>query len=275
MPYVKGVGYVPVGRAGRPETTTDECIAALRRLASEIGRTPKTVDVNECLYTPSYPTYLRIFGSFPEAQRAAGLATTVRAGNLSPSEKTFLDSRQMAMVSLFKDGATMDQIGKVYGVTRERVRQVIRVSGFKENPRRVDPLRIIKSARKAFTLWQVCSETGYSAEIVTECLTHLGHLVALNRLWEWRKKRRIHAGRKYSDFELLRRLRALAAELGHTPGIVDINSAPEFPRHTVYTMRFGSIAKAQRLAGLIPNRTGKPASRLPVDLQDRRIAKLT
>ncbi len=273
MPYVRGVGYMPSGRAGRPETTKTECIDALKRLASELGRTPKTVDVQACPYAPSYPTYLRLFGSFPEAQRSAGFAPTARATGVSPSQQVFLDSRKAAMVVLFKDGATMDQIGHVYGVTRERVRQVIRVAGFKENPRRVDPLRIINSARKAFSLWQVCSESGYSAETVTECLTHLGHLPALNRLWEWRKKRRIHGGRKYSDFELLRRLRALAAELGHTPGINHINAAEAFPRHTVYVMRFGSLSKAQRLAGLIPNRTGEDASPLPADLKGSKMAE--
>jgi hypothetical protein len=115
--------------------------------------------------------------------------------------------------------------------------------------------------------------TGYAAETITECLRHLGHLPALTRLWEWRKSKKIHGGRKYSDFELLRRLRTLAAELEHTPGMRDVNEAEDFPTHTVYVLRFGSMTKAQRLAGLIPNRTGKPASQLPANMKLSKIVQ--
>jgi hypothetical protein len=58
--------------------------------------------------------------------------------------------------------------------------------------------------------------------------------------------------RKYTEEQLLGHLRQLAAKLGHTPSQVEIKKAGEY-KISVYMTCFGSIAKAQQLAGLIPN----------------------
>lgn len=269
MPYVKGVGYVPVSRPTE-EAAKAEHLDALRRLASELGHTPTTEELSRCSYAPSYWKYCKLFGSMPEAHRCAGLTPSKRGGDrggVKAEDRDFFDNRRAAMVALFRDGATLEEIATTYRLTRERVRQLIRAAGYADNPSRIDPIRILASARSASSIWEVCQETGKSAELISQCLHELGHLSSLQRLWKWRKRRGKRKNRKYTELDLLTRLRSLAVKVGHTPGMSEINAEPVFPRHTLYVLRFGSITKAQRLAGLKPNRTGKPPSELPLSLK--------
>ncbi len=66
----------------------------------------------------------------------------------------------------------------------------------------------------------------------------------------------------YTRAELLDHLRTLALEYGRTPGVFLINQVPGPCADTYYT-RFGSLCRAQRLAGLIPNRPAFAGSRAP------------
>lgn len=63
--------------------------------------------------------------------------------------------------------------------------------------------------------------------------------------------------RKYSDEFLLGHLKELAKKLGRTPNASDIYKQGDTSSE-VYTKRFGSLSKAQKAAGLIPNKRGGP-----------------
>jgi hypothetical protein len=167
------------------------------------------------------------------------------------------DARRQAMAALYQDGATYEEIGQVYGVTRERVRQLIKVTGKTGRPSRIDPIRVLRAARAANNFGQCVGFLRMDPKKVERCLVETGHWTALNRLWRLRKnKQRDVRGEKY-----LSQLRELARRLGRTPGLTDINAEPKFPRHTTFVRYFGSIAMAQKLAGLEPGKVGVSSKR--------------
>jgi hypothetical protein len=157
-----------------------------------------------------------------------------------------------AMAKLYEDGATLQEIGDAYKLTRERVRQLL-TSRPHARPSRIDPVRIIKAARAARSLTETRAVTGYTAASIKRCLVELQHWAAISRLWKYRAKRHREA---LTNEELLSHLRKLATEIGRTPGIKDLNERPEYPWHMLYVKRFGSIRRAQELAGLRPNKVG-------------------
>jgi hypothetical protein len=59
---------------------------------------------------------------------------------------------------------------------------------------------------------------------------------------------------KYSNKYLLSHLKELAKQLGKTPSYRDIDDA-EIANRNIYAKRFGSLGKAQKAAGLIPNKS--------------------
>jgi predicted metal-dependent hydrolase len=61
--------------------------------------------------------------------------------------------------------------------------------------------------------------------------------------------------RKYSNEFLLDNLKQLAEKLGRTPNATDIKEQGNVCAE-VYTKRFGSLGKAQKAAGLVPNKRG-------------------
>lgn len=161
------------------------------------------------------------------------------------------------MAALYQDGATYEEIGQAYGVTRERVRQLIKATGKKGRPSRIDPIRVLRAARTANSFGQCVGALRMDSKKVERCLVETGHWTALNRLWGLRKsKQRDARGEEY-----LSQLRELAQRLGHTPGLADINAEPKFPRHTTFVRYFGSISRAQKLAGLQPGKVGVPSKR--------------
>jgi hypothetical protein len=179
-----------------------------------------------------------------------------RRKNPSP-KRDRAEVRREAMAALYRDGATLEEIGEASGVTRERVRQLIGATGQKGRPSRVDPIRVLRAARTAKDFAQCVASLRMDPNKVERCLVETGHWPALNRLWALRKRSRKSArGERY-----LSQLRELAKRLGYTPGIVDINAEPGFPRHMTFVKYFGSISKAQALAGLEPGRVGVPTNR--------------
>ena len=51
----------------------EHSVAGLRRLAEELGHTPKALECQRCDYTPSVNTLIRQFGKYNDALLAAGL----------------------------------------------------------------------------------------------------------------------------------------------------------------------------------------------------------
>jgi hypothetical protein len=153
-----------------------------------------------------------------------------------------------------EDGLSFAEIGRAYGVTTERIRAIVRRGG-------VAPEVSASLRRDRFLAPWSCAVCG-KVEM---------------RLWRARERRRCDEcraegrcvyRRKYTDAELLEHLRGLAVRLKRTPGMKDLVAAGG-PAHTSYYERFGSLKKAQELAGLKPNERGVRAHSLPLSYPAR------
>lgn len=67
----------------------EEHLQALKRLGAELGRAPTAREIDACEYTASAATYVRRFGSLPNANDEAGLQ---RAAPEGPTVEEILDA---------------------------------------------------------------------------------------------------------------------------------------------------------------------------------------
>lgn len=171
----------------------------------------------------------------------------------SEERRGYFDSRREAMKTLYRDGATLEEIGAVYGVTRERARQVI--AGTATRGTGLDPIKTINVCRKAQSLSAAVIELGKGGKhaAIRAFLVQTGYWPAMKRLWQWRRHQ---AYQHFTDKQLLAKLVGLAEKLGHTPGMTECNADPDMPSHTTYVRRWGNWAPACAAAGLRPMVSG-------------------
>lgn len=195
------------------------------------------------------PFWRNPFIADPETER------TARRRRSYGNEKTqaFFEARREVMRTLYRDGATLEEIGTLYGVTRERVRQI--VAGAVQRGTGLDAIRVIGVCRKAHCLAEAGEVLGTQTTEIKTLLKATGHWPAMHRLWEWRKIRNSRRG-KISDDELIAMLQRFAAKLGRTPTMHEVNGNPEMPTHTTFVRAFGNWAPACRAAGLTPRALG-------------------
>lgn len=170
----------------------------------------------------------------------------------SENQREYFRSRAEAMRTLYRDGATLEEIGAVYGVTRERARQVI--AGSVKRGTGLDPIKTINVCRKAQSLSAAVKELGGGTHATIRAfLVQTGYWSAMKRLWQWRRHQ---AYKHFTDEQLLAKLVGLAERLGHTPGMLECNADPDMPSHTTYVRRWGNWAPACVAAGLRPMAAG-------------------
>jgi len=147
-----------------------------------------------------------------------------------------------------ENGLSFAAIGGRMGVTRERIRQVVREAGVTvEQSRNIRAAKMLKRKRRRCAR---CGEAFIKKQSVQQyCSPECG----------W--KSTADQKRKYSDADLLAHLRDLGERLGKTPSTLDLNNHTG-PCHRTYYYRFGSLRRAQQLAGLESNESGKPARAL-------------
>lgn len=162
--------------------------------------------------------------------------TVSQRAQARPKTKT---KRNAEMVRLYVDEhMTLEAIGTLFGVTRERVRQIVRRAGIGSDVTATN-FAFRSEANLMDTACETCGKVmrRQPSEVTRFCS---------RRCWG--------RARAMSAEHLLRELRRLALVLDRTPGTLDL-VAPH-PNHTLYYQRFGSLAQAQEIAGLTPNTRG-------------------
>lgn len=166
----------------------------------------------------------------------------------------WLSHRDFEIAILYLAHVPMEDIGHMTGLSRERIRQVLRQSEIpfrhRQGRRPADPLRILRALPDATSWLDLAERSGHTERSVRTCLQALGHF---ERADEQFRNNRPRQG--YQEAELIAHMQTLAEDLGRTPGIQDINDATG-PWHTTYVKYFGSMRGAQRAAGLVPNPRG-------------------
>lgn len=176
------------------------------------------------------------------------------------------------MVELFRDECwTLDEIGTVFGITRERARQIIRKAGYTGQrggaPEREAMIRA--TVGDATSLRDAAQRCRLPRSQLRSWLEERGLYEAARSGWRTRRKKRYLAAARP---RLIAELRALATRLGHVPGTGDIVADANTSSRYLFYRVFGSLQAAQEAAGFVPRVVGPfgwttppPASIPPVD----------
>lgn len=135
-----------------------------------------------------------------------------------------------------RDHMTLSQISAVVGVSRERVRQIVRSQGVTRLESRV----LMQVKRRRY-----CVRCGVPFLPRARTSRFCGVACAAENS-------------RHDDADMIRYMQDLAARLGRTPTKVDLDEAGP-PSVLSYQKHFGSLRAAQAAAGLVPNGRGRPA----------------
>ena len=176
------------------------------------------------------------------------------------------EGRAAAAHAMYDGGATLEEVGRAFGVSRERVRQIFRDHGM--------PVRSVKDTHAL----QRARQSRQRANRITDRFRDLRDVDAVAHELQLPKtlvaevvygaftapKRRkpTRARKKYSDEELIRFLQGASTALGGVltaQGYTDYARAHEtqdgrpWPTHQTHALRFGSWREAVKAAGLAAN----------------------
>ncbi len=191
-----------------------------------------------------------------------------------PHEQRVADARALRATraalwaSLVESGATLTEIGKEVGVSRERVRQILAVEGYPtvSSQRKVDPgdpLVVLRALRdpSCGSLSDLSRLSGYKASRAKQMLQMLDRWDSAQRLWQmrWRASQHEHhlAWRDY----IIRKLQERHQVTGRSPKMEDALDGTLPFGHTMAYRHFGSWNAALTAAGLPINRRGYSSKR--------------
>ena len=180
------------------------------------------------------------------------------------SRAEYRAARAAAWAALVQGGLTLVDIANAVGLTRERVRQILRAEGHSERKNQrgpgtgLDPLAIVGAVRD-----RRCYSPG-SFEGLAKCsfpdgrsvLKELGLWEATERLWRLRQRRLSDNDGTRIRAAIVEALEAFGKREGRVPRIADA-MAGAFPfAHTTAVRYFGLWSKAVTAAGFRARRRG-------------------
>lgn len=174
--------------------------------------------------------------------------------------------RAVAAHAMYESGAALEEVGRAFGITRERVRQIFRDHGL--------PVRSVKDA---YAL-QRARQSREHATRIEHRFRHLRDIDAVARelrlprtlvaeivqdaFTPAERRKATNARKKYSDEELIEFLKAASVAVG---GVLSAQAYTTFargrktrdgrpwPTHQTHALRFGSWRAAVEAAGLASN----------------------
>lgn len=137
------------------------------------------------------------------------------------------ENRIALMRSQYATGATLEEIGETFGVTRERIRQLIgdRASddyGRKKMGVDVTLLMRLVRDRKTSSVDAICATMGHGTESVRDAIKALGVEPAVRRLFHWRARQAVRRANEESGSVRGRMLALLAERPGLTAGEISV-----------------------------------------------------
>jgi hypothetical protein len=191
-------------------------------------------------------------------------ALGVRRQTPSPAQKQELRERAEAIAAFAAGGATLEEIGRHFGISRERARQIRdRIApdySMTRGWRRVPVIEFLKAIRAPGIASYAAAAEAIGLKAVSpklmSALDELGLRGAADRLFRMRARRQPSFW--WSEDRVIGALRALATRLGRTPGVKDLTGRRDHgvPSPGTVIRFFGSLKRAQLAAGLTPTRQG-------------------
>lgn len=204
-----------------------------------------------------------------------------------------MDQRAAEMYELYEQGATLEEVGICYGITRERVRQIFHKAGLasrspEESNRKYSDAELLDCLRVAAdALGGALNIEGYEEFARTQTFadgrrwpnqatigTRFGSFVKARNIAGVRGKARKRRERLHSDAELINCLKQANSALG---GVLTHAAYDEFARDRSFadgrswptsrtpSMRFGTWVMALQAAGLQSNPSSGPGQRFDVE----------
>jgi len=174
------------------------------------------------------------------------------------------------MYELYESGWTLEQVGREFGVSRERVRQIFRKSGYA--PRSVGQVSARKRDRLRAEYGDRIGELLAHGRTTAEAAARLGLSEGFVKAYiasepELNGRRRVFRNSRtekpqYSDQELIELLHAASRELGGVLAAASYTALSRkrqlpdgrtWPTHQTHALRFGSWVAALERAGLPAN----------------------
>jgi predicted ArsR family transcriptional regulator len=176
------------------------------------------------------------------------------------SVRRISDERDLLVRTMRDGGATLDEIAAEFGISRERVRQLLARMGVPErSPNRVDPIALIRLLREDETIdswrgWSRKSGRGIATLVImTEALSMTEEVAEI-----FRARRTARSTRRREDVkqQLVADVQALARELARSPRSREFRE--RYGRHPQFQRFYGTWNKLLVGAGLDPVPVGYP-----------------
>lgn len=179
-----------------------------------------------------------------------------RADYATPA--AFSKARAAAWSKLIRTGMTITDVGVAAGLSRERVRQVLRKEGYQDRlgatgtPRPVDPKRVVAALRDGESrgVRGLARLSGCSEREMGRALQELGLWAAAKRSWRRHLRDLTRREGGTSREAMIKSLQEFHARFGRTPAIGDALAGLLPFGKTTFIRRFGRWNKALAAAGL-------------------------
>lgn len=238
----------------RASISDDELLSTLCAVAADLGYTPTIADMRTRDDVPSVSTYQSRFGSWSQAHQEAGLEPRTQEIH---TDGTLLEgiADLAAKVGGQPTADQMDERGpyavSVYQRAFGSWTAALQEAGF-------DPIQYRYADEELLdALHQITTDLGHSPQ-VTDAMKHDDFpslQVYYGRFGSWENALEqagveLPPSREFTNDELLTELHKLAADLGRTPTMKEMQINEDTPSATVYKGHFGSWNEALQEAGL-------------------------
>ncbi|MBR3252842.1 DEAD/DEAH box helicase family protein [Candidatus Saccharibacteria bacterium] len=243
--------------------TKEELIEALQKKARELGRTPTEKEVDMDPRMPTIGPYIRVFGNWNDALKAAGLELNRKRGHKEVDliEALQRKAQELGRTPKIKDLDIDPTIASGYTyVTRfGSWNNALKAAGLDINKQQKVRTReelINDLQRKA----QELGRTPTRRDVDTDPKMACGGVYAAF-FGSWNNALKVagleiilQSKRNQTEEELIENLQRKALELGRTPTRKDVSTDPKMPNEYTYIRRFDGWKNALKAAGLKPNK---------------------
>jgi len=177
-----------------------------------------------------------------------------------------IPERTRRMYDIYSAGATLEDVGDAFGLTRERIRQLFQAAGLHiRSNAETAALRRESLARQEAEIARLFRDSGDVKSVARDLdldPSYVDGVVKRKVPAHWRFKDRAASLMLYSDEELLRCLATAQTELGGILSVADykrlskgrkLSRRRPWPTNQTFQNRFGSWRAALDLAGLRAN----------------------
>ncbi len=258
-------GLKPNTQGRRKKYNKEGLLSDLKNIARQLGHTPSTAELLAGGLAPRVHYYY-YFGTMSKANQLAGLKPNERGRPKRSKKELLSDLKKLAIkLDYTPSSADLGAVGIASTPTYIKyfgsLRKAQQLAGLEPNetgkPKRSKKELLSDMKKLAIKLDHTPSSADLGAAGIASTPTYIKYFGSLSKAQQLAglEPNERGSGPKRNKEELLYDLKKLARKLGHTPSAAEIQVSG-IACWLTYHYRFGSMRKAQQLAGLKPNERG-------------------